>query len=603
MRITACTLFLLLVACQGGGGRGGGHGGTTGNAGSVNAGGSTCTDDDDDGECTTSDCDDNNAAVNHDATESCNGIDDNCDDHVDEEIADSCGLTCEKPSTGCEAPAEVRVGTAHSCVLTDAGNVLCWGSNSAGALGIPDLSYAPFPIQVPGAAGGTALDIDGSTTCMHRGGDAVCWGGGVGIPFLVALPTGVSKLRVSANRLFTLDDAGELAFTELLGDAPGVQPFASGIADFDANSETVCAVSTAGALSCWDAMSEETAVIDTGAEGVWLGSRLCTKVAGELLCGSTTGTLAPVVGNGSATDVVTSAMVSCARNDAGRVACWDGDPPNDLGDVTQVAAGDLHSCALRNSGEVVCWGSMVDGAVGNGHIGPGNTSPNVEVVAPGPALHFPLVVLGSSTPFGACDSGQDMPSLLRRPGAGYYHLALRECDTTCEARLDQDVCLAECIGVLSLSPPCLQCFVDFAACTGEDCYDAFNTCTGFRADFAVGYTRVPRFECEGLNCYSGGPLGAACTFDDDCMSGSCQRHPYKSTLNRCMAPSGSSCGERDSHCDCSGGYCSCSGQGMAAGSSGSVSTCYRDCTSSNYCYPTDTCRFFADSDNRYCDPQ
>lgn len=603
MRFIACTLFLFLIACQGGS-RGGGFGGTNGvgNAGSVGSGGSSCTDDDDDGECVPSDCDDNNDAANHDATESCNGIDDNCDRNVDEEIADGCGLTCEKPAAGCESPAELRVGTAHSCVLTDAGNVFCWGSNSTGALGIPDLSYAPFPIQVPGAAGGTALDTEGSTTCMRREGDAVCWGGGVGIPFLVALPTGVSKMRVSANRLFTLDDAGELVFTELLGDTSGAQAFASGIADFDANSDTVCAVSTTGALSCWDAMSEQTEVMASGAEGVWLGSRLCTKVGGELLCGSVTGTLSPVVGNGSATDVVTSSMVSCARNDADRVACWEGDPPNDLGDVTQVAAGSAHSCALRDTGEVVCWGSMLDAALGNGHIGPGTFNANVERVAPGPALHFPLVVLGSTTPFGACDNGQDMASLLRWPGAGYYHLALRECDTTCEARLDQDECLVECVGALSLSTPCLQCFIDFAACSGDDCYDAFNTCAGFRADFATGYTRVPRFECDSMNCYRGGLLGADCTFDDDCMSGSCEDHPYKNTLSVCMAPSGSSCGERDSHCDCPGGFCACSGEGMA-GSGGPVATCYRDCTSRSYCYPTDVCRNFFDSSDKYCDPQ
>ncbi|GMV17663.1 MAG: hypothetical protein HS104_12565 [Polyangiaceae bacterium] len=70
------------VGNTGGGGTGGGTGGIAGGG----TGGGTGTDADGDGYDSTKDCDDTNKDVNPGATETCNGIDDNCDTQIDEGV-------------------------------------------------------------------------------------------------------------------------------------------------------------------------------------------------------------------------------------------------------------------------------------------------------------------------------------------------------------------------------------------------------------------------------------------------------------------------------------------------------------------------------------
>jgi alpha-tubulin suppressor-like RCC1 family protein len=49
-----------------------------------------------------------------------------------------------------QKPTAVSAGEEHTCELTVAGSVLCWGRNDAQQLGVGGISQAYLPHAVPG---------------------------------------------------------------------------------------------------------------------------------------------------------------------------------------------------------------------------------------------------------------------------------------------------------------------------------------------------------------------------------------------------------------------------------------------------------------------
>jgi alpha-tubulin suppressor-like RCC1 family protein len=197
----------------------------------------------------------------------------------------------------------IAAGAEDTCALTSTGEMLCWGSNRSGQLGIgtdegPEeceptenaCSTTPVAVQLPIGATPTEIAIGEEFACVLTStGDIMCWGfnsdGQLGdgteddssVPVAVDLPNGVTATAISA-----------FAFH-------------------------VCVVTSTGGAECWG-----------------------DNASGQLGDGTTNDSSVPVAVNGLGAE------------------------------VTAIAPGWDHTCALTSIGGLECWGFNRNGPLGTG---------------------------------------------------------------------------------------------------------------------------------------------------------------------------------------------------------------------------------------------
>jgi alpha-tubulin suppressor-like RCC1 family protein len=264
------------------------------------------------------------------------------------------------PSVTRTSYVQVSAGNHHTCAVTVGRGVKCWGINTTGQSGTGDNNRVGYltPVDVAGLARGVrAIDAGSQHTCaLTTAGAVTCWG---------------------------LDHDGRLGFMHRAGRllprrAAGL---ARGVAAISAGDNHTCALTTAGGVRCWGAGSD-------GQLGNGQRTRTMTPVG---VVGLDRGVRAVSAGGGS------SLGFTCAVTDAGGAKCWGAGYGGQLGNgaltrfqpvpvdvvgltsgVRAVSTGIQHACALTTAGGVKCWGSNTQGQLGNG-ARPGTSTTPVDV--------------------------------------------------------------------------------------------------------------------------------------------------------------------------------------------------------------------------------
>lgn len=282
----------------------------------------------------------------------------------------------------------ISAGAAHTCAITPARGLACWGEGGLGQLGNGAATPADTPRLVSGLAnvasvstGGEPDGVGGRSCATTRTNAVFCWG--------AAVPGGKGPYTSSALPLRV----------------PNLAAGAVGVGDAHA-----CALTTSATVKCWG-------------DNSW----------GQLGDGSTDDSMAPVQVSGlfGVRAIGVGLRHSCALTYAGVVSCWGANGNGQLGDgdvatsettpvqvrglfgVQSIGLGVAHSCAVLFDGSARCWGSNTSGQLGDLGGGVGSAVPvrvatkeRIAEISGGTAHTCASTNLGRVLCWGGNDNGQ-----------------------------------------------------------------------------------------------------------------------------------------------------------------------------------------------------
>lgn len=308
---------------------------------------------------------------------------------------------------------QVAAGLAHTCTLSRQGTVQCWGRNERGQLGLGDSSPTPrpTPVTVPGLSGIRAITSGDFHSCaLTAAGGVKCWGwnvyGAIGIPEdggvqeiirpadVQGLASGVTTIDAGGFSTCAITTSGAVKCWGFnsngqLGDSSTTNRFApvdvsglgSGIASISAGGAHACALTTAGKAKCWG----------SNANGRIGDNSLIDRLTPVDVQGIDAGLIAISAGGSH----------SCALTRSGGAKCWGGNGEGQSGDgnfldrptpvdvvgvtsgYTEIATGNVHGCALHPASGLKCWGPNSSGALGAGYEVPSFTTATVLGIGAG----------------------------------------------------------------------------------------------------------------------------------------------------------------------------------------------------------------------------
>ena len=290
--------------------------------------------------------------------------------------------------TGSAAGARsVAAGNAHTCAVTSLGDVKCWGVNLNGQLGDGSQFGSAVPVDAKGlTTGGSVVTAGNFHSCaVIAAGAARCWG------------------RNAFGEL------GDNTTTERWAPV-NVQGLGSGVATIAAGFAHTCVVATIGGVKCWGSNSD-------GRLGDNSGADQRTPV--------------DVVGLANGVKAVAASEHTCALTTVSGVKCWGLNNRGQLGDTTRtnrstpvnvqglgsgvaaIAVGGSHTCVLTTAGGVKCWGSNQFGQLGDNSttsssipVDVQGLSGGVDAIAAGQYHSCARTVAGNVKCWGDNSSGQ-----------------------------------------------------------------------------------------------------------------------------------------------------------------------------------------------------
>jgi alpha-tubulin suppressor-like RCC1 family protein len=270
----------------------------------------------------------------------------------------------EVPAVALDVPVGIEVlavsaGFSHTCVLGPLGQVRCFGNGSYLGYGdgpndIGDNETPASAGDVPIGGAATTVACGGSHTCaIMQGGSVRCWGNG-----------GYGALGYANTNTVGVFAPAEQAGDVMIG-GPAVQ-LSLGV-------QHSCARLQDGSVRCWG----------NGGSGK-LGYANTNTIGDD----ETPASAGPVPVGGAVIDIAAGDYHTCALLQTGDVRCWganasgqlgyantqqigDNETPDSVGPVDlggpaiDIAAGNSVSCAVRDTGDIYCWGTGGFGALGH----------------------------------------------------------------------------------------------------------------------------------------------------------------------------------------------------------------------------------------------